>query len=55
MKHMTKSYNVKTGSAKPMKPMSKRTQMAAGGKGPGYGAASASKHLASQDKMCPKG
>lgn len=51
---VSKRYDVKTGSPKPMKPMSKKTQGPAGGKGPGYNPAMAAKHLAGQDKMGPK-
>ena len=45
---------VKTGSPKPEKPVSKRTDGPAGGKGPGYNPAAAAKHLAGQDHACPK-
>lgn len=49
-----KQVHVNTGSAKPEKPVSKRTDGPAGGHGPGsYSPSSAASHLAGQANCAP--
>lgn len=48
-----KETTLSTGSAKPEKSVSKRTDGPAGGKGPSYNPGAAAKHLAGQDSCAP--
>lgn len=48
-----KDTHLNTGSAKPEKPVSKRTDGPAGGSGPSYNPAAAAKHLKNQDNCAP--
>lgn len=48
-----KETDLDTGSPKPEKPVSKRTDGPSGGKSPAYNPSAAAKHLSGQDSCAP--